>query len=185
MFPISSTSGATSRTLNEVEAAPLSSMMRCEPSIMPTPSCWAATARLRLMVPDSSAPPVIEPLSTGARNRAPREILSTQQALAERVGRIDTSGLPAVGDDASIPRDAPKRTIADVRLPEPRVEPAESPAPPFEAEAPPDNGAIAPEVPDIGAIAPLDGRLDRIRGRLAKSPHPQARAIPRPRSPRH
>ena len=28
--------------------------------------------------------------------------------------RIDTSGLPAVGDDATIPRDAPKRPIADV-----------------------------------------------------------------------
>jgi hypothetical protein len=25
------------------------------------------------MVPDSSAPPVIEPISTGARNRAPRK----------------------------------------------------------------------------------------------------------------
>jgi hypothetical protein len=72
MFPISSTSGATSRTVNEVEAEPLSSMMRCDPSIMPTPSRWAAAARLRLMVPDSSAPPVIEPISTGARNRAPR-----------------------------------------------------------------------------------------------------------------
>ena len=30
-----------------------------------------------------------------------------------------TSGLPAVGDDATIPRDAPKRPIADVQLPEP------------------------------------------------------------------
>ena len=33
---------------------------------------------------------------------------------------IDTSGLPAVGDDATIPRDAPKRTISDVQLPERR-----------------------------------------------------------------
>ena len=73
MFPISSTSGATSRTLNDVEAEPLSSMMRCEPSIMPTPSCCAAAARLRLMVPESSAPPVIAPISTGARNRVPRK----------------------------------------------------------------------------------------------------------------
>ncbi len=35
--------------------------------------------------------------------------------------RLDTSGLPAVGDDATIPRDAPKRPIADVKLPEPPV----------------------------------------------------------------
>ena len=35
------------------------------------------------------------------------------------VDRIDTSGLPAVGDDATVPRDAPKRTISDVLLPEP------------------------------------------------------------------
>ena len=38
MLPNNKTSGATSRTVNEVEAQPLSSMMRCEPSIMPMPS---------------------------------------------------------------------------------------------------------------------------------------------------
>ena len=48
-------------------------------------------------------------------------ITFTQSAPAEPVERIDTSGLPAVGDDATIPRDAPKRPIADVRLPEPTV----------------------------------------------------------------
>src|SRR6185312_10127033 len=47
--------------------------------------------------------------------------------------RLDTSGLPAVGDDATIPRDAPKRPIADVALPEPAVEPA---APDLDAIAP-------------------------------------------------
>ncbi len=62
--------------------------------------------------------------------------------------RIDTSGLPAVGDDATIPRDAPKRPIADVQLPEPAAEPA---------------------APDLDAIAPTEGRLERLRGRLAKS----------------
>ncbi|KAA0081196.1 signal recognition particle-docking protein FtsY [Mycolicibacterium sp. P9-64] len=69
--------------------------------------------------------------------------------------RIDTSGLPAVGDDATIPRDAPKRTISDVRLPEPPV------------EAPPE--PVAPAVPAVEAIEPADGRLERLRGRLAKS----------------
>ena len=37
----------------------------------------------------------------------------------ETPDRIDTTGLPAVGDDATIPRDAPKRSISDVQLPEP------------------------------------------------------------------
>ena len=45
--------------------------------------------------------------------------------------RLDTSGLPAVGDDATIPRDAPKRPIADVALPEPAVERPLNPLPPI------------------------------------------------------
>ncbi|ORA07562.1 signal recognition particle-docking protein FtsY, partial [Mycobacterium arosiense ATCC BAA-1401 = DSM 45069] len=43
--------------------------------------------------------------------------------------RLDTTGLPAVGDDAAVPRDAPRRTISEVELPEPEPEP-EAPAPP-------------------------------------------------------
>ncbi|ORB69744.1 signal recognition particle-docking protein FtsY, partial [Mycobacterium scrofulaceum] len=35
--------------------------------------------------------------------------------------RLDTTGLPAVGDDATIPRDAPRRTISEVELPEPET----------------------------------------------------------------
>ncbi len=76
--------------------------------------------------------------------------------------RIDTRGLPAVGDDATVPRDAPRRTISDIRLPEPEAPPA--------AEAPP-----APETPpateaaEIEAIAPPEGRLERLRGRLGRS----------------
>jgi fused signal recognition particle receptor len=74
------------------------------------------------------------------------------EAPAPPAERIDTSGLPAVGDDATIPRDAPKRTISDVRLPEPPVEAPQEPA-----------------APDVEAIEPADGRLERLRGRLAKS----------------
>jgi fused signal recognition particle receptor len=62
--------------------------------------------------------------------------------------RFDTAGLPGVGDDATIARDAPKRPIADVALPEPATEPAP---------------------PDLDAIVPAAGRLERLRGRLAKS----------------
>jgi fused signal recognition particle receptor len=106
--------------------------------------------------------------------------------------RIDTSGLPAVGDDATIPRDAPKRTIADVRLPEPPVvdtappvqaPPVEAPEPPVETPAPPVEvpEAAAPDAaqaaPQIDEIAPAEGRLDRLRGRLAKSQNTLGRSM--------
>jgi fused signal recognition particle receptor len=100
-------------------------------------------------------------------------ITFAQSAPAEPVERIDTSGLPAVGDDATIPRDAPKRPIADVRLPEPDVE-VEEPAAPAEIET----EAPAPPVPpDVGEIAPSEGRLDRLRGRLAKSQNTLGRSM--------
>ncbi|MDO3636902.1 signal recognition particle-docking protein FtsY [Mycolicibacterium arseniciresistens] len=91
--------------------------------------------------------------------------------------RIDTSGLPAVGDDATVPRDAPKRPIADVRLPEPEtvtepepvIEPAEAPEPEPEPAAEPE--------PVLDVIAPADGRLDRLRGRLAKSQNALGRSM--------
>jgi fused signal recognition particle receptor len=100
-------------------------------------------------------------------------ITYTQSAPAEPVERIDTSGLPAVGDDATIPRDAPKRPIADVRLPEPTVAEPE-PAP---AESAPAIHVEAPAAPDVGAIAPPEGRLDRLRGRLAKSQNAMGRSM--------
>jgi fused signal recognition particle receptor len=80
--------------------------------------------------------------------------------------RLDTIGLPAVGDDATIPRDAPKRPIADVVLPEAPATPA---APEAEGEAP---AAL-----DIGAIAPTEGRLERLRGRLSKSQNALGRSV--------
>jgi fused signal recognition particle receptor len=83
--------------------------------------------------------------------------------------RLDTSGLPAVGDDATIPRDAPKRPIADVQLPEPATaEPAAPAAPEASPEAP---------APDIAAIAPTEGRLERLRGRLSKSQNALGRSM--------
>lgn len=70
---------------------------------------------------------------------------------------VDASGLPAVGDDATVPRDAPRRTISDVELPEPE---------------PP-----APEAREIEAIAPPEGRLERLRGRLARSQNAFGRSV--------
>ena len=124
-------------------------------------------------------------------------------APPETPERIDTDGLPAVGDDATIPRDAPKRPIADVQLPEVATEAppevateappevateappevaAEAPpevateAPPeVAAEAPPEVTAEAP--PALDTIAPPEGRLDRLRGRLAKSQNALGRSM--------
>ncbi len=73
--------------------------------------------------------------------------------------RIDTSGLPAVGDDAAVPRDAPKRPVADVQLPEPPAAPA------------------AAGAPAVDTIAPIDGLLQRLRGRLAKSQNALVRSV--------
>jgi fused signal recognition particle receptor len=104
--------------------------------------------------------------------------------------RLDTTGLPAVGDDAAIPRDAPRRTISEVELPEPAPEapaPApQAPAPAPEApapEAPAPEVPAAPEVPETPAtpeieeIAPTEGRLERLRGRLARSQNALGRSM--------
>jgi fused signal recognition particle receptor len=114
------------------------------------------------------------PIDRSGGYTASSGITFTQSAPAEPVERIDTSGLPAVGDDATVPRDAPKRTIADVRLPEPpveEVEPAEVPAAPVAAPV----EEIAPTA--VEEIAPTEGRLDRLRGRLAKSQNTLGRGM--------
>jgi fused signal recognition particle receptor len=108
------------------------------------------------------------------RYRRRRIRLSEQPAVLDRSGgytassgitfsrtesaeRIDTTGLPAVGDDATIPRDAPKRTITDIELPEPESAP--------------------PAAPEVEAIAPPEGRLERLRGRLARSQNALGRTM--------
>jgi fused signal recognition particle receptor len=100
--------------------------------------------------------------------------------------RIDTSGLPAVGDDATIPRDAPRRTISEVHLPAPEAEPetvTPPPAPPAAPEAPaaeaPESLPV-PEAPSVAGsdeIAPTEGRLERLRGRLARSQNALGRSM--------
>ncbi|HET6732923.1 signal recognition particle-docking protein FtsY [Mycobacterium sp.] len=116
------------------------------------------------------------PIDRSGGYTASSGITFSRSATAEPVDRIDTSGLPAVGDDATIPRDAPKRPIADVRLPEPPVREPEPPAPEPAAPEPaaPKADAIAP---DLEAITPPEGRLDRLRGRLAKSQNTLGRSM--------
>lgn len=100
--------------------------------------------------------------------------------------RIDTSGLPAVGDDATIPRDAPKRTISDVQLPEPPIEPVapQAPAEPAEPDvvvvpepAVEPAETVDPVAAAVEDIAPAEGRMDRLRGRLAKSQNALGRSM--------
>lgn len=76
---------------------------------------------------------------------------------------------PVIGDDATVPRDAPRRTITDVDLPE---------APP--AVLPEPQAAPAPQAPEPDVepdIEPVEGRLDRLRGRLAKSQNALGRSM--------
>lgn len=82
--------------------------------------------------------------------------------------RTEEAPAPVIGDDATVPRDAPRRTITDVDLPEAPPEPQ---APPAEAVEP----AVAPVVePDI---EPVEGRMQRLRGRLAKSQNALGRSM--------
>ncbi len=134
---------------------------------------------------------------TFTQSAPPKAPVSPPKA-PERPQRLDTSGLPAVGDDATIPRDAPKRPIADVRLPEPPVverEPVTAPEPPAEeldvapVETPERATEVAepvaeevaeesaPAAPQIDTIAPTEGRLDRLRGRLSKSQNTLGRSM--------
>ncbi|WP_026425358.1 signal recognition particle-docking protein FtsY [Actinokineospora inagensis] len=92
--------------------------------------------------------------------------------------RTEVDGQPGVGDDASVPRDSVKRPLVDVTLPDvtqPDVTDATG-EPPVVA-AVPAPVVVAPEPvadpepvpPVVEEIAPTAGRLERLRGRLARS----------------
>jgi fused signal recognition particle receptor len=82
----------------------------------------------------------------------------------ETVERIDITELPSVGDDATVPRDAPKPSITEIELPA-----QDAIAPPVE---------VAPESPSgIEEIAPAEGRLERLRERLARSQNALGRSL--------
>ncbi|MGV0791869.1 signal recognition particle-docking protein FtsY [Mycolicibacterium sp. XJ1819] len=114
--------------------------------------------QIRLSSPDTATP-----VDRSGGYTTSSGITFAQSAPAEPVERIDTTGLPGVGDDAAVPRDAPKRPIADVALPEP-------PQPPV-VEPP----VVEPKPTD--EIAPTEGRLERLRGRLAKSQNTLGRSM--------
>ena len=90
---------------------------------------------------------------------AQRESLDRSGGYAASSGiEFSRTEAPVIGDDATVPRDAPRRTITDVALPE---------AP---AEAQPEP-AVEPD------IEPVDGRMQRLRGRLAKSQNALGRSV--------
>lgn len=124
----------------------------------------------------------------GALDKGGRYTTSSGITFTQGTSTLDTTGLPAVGDDATLPRDAPRRTISDVQLPAPQVETeAVTPAPQAPetpeaaevSEAPEAPEAPAPEVPatTIEEIAPTAGRLERLRGRLARSQNALGRSM--------
>lgn len=122
------------------------------------------TAKSGISFTQSSAPATVE------RPRAP---LREPETFDADFG----TGRPGVGDDAAIPRDSQKRPISQVSLPEQPVldEPVArdtgvlAPNPPVVEEITADIAASAPAAPDVESIAPTSGRLERLRGRLAKS----------------
>ena len=117
------------------------------------------------------------------------------------IERTDTDGQPGVGDDAAIPRDAPKRGMRNVPLPElkesgPDVAEAAAPemaAPsepavvvpetePLEPEpepVAPETEVVEPEpaTPVLDEIAPTAGRLGLLRGRLSRSQNALGKSV--------
>ncbi|WP_460353945.1 signal recognition particle-docking protein FtsY [Mycobacterium sp. ZZG] len=103
--------------------------------------------RIKLSAPDT-ATPVDRSGGYTAKSGITFAQSAPVQAPPKAPERIDTSGLPAVGDDATIPRDAPKRPIADVRLPEPPV------LPPEPVEKPVTEAPAAPPAPEPEVVPP-------------------------------
>lgn len=127
-----------------------------------------------------SAPETTTEIDKSGGYKASTGITFSSSTAALPVERIDTTGLPGVGDDAAVPRDAPKRTISEVTLPEPAVEtPAEPPIDEPAAEPEPEPAPEPEPEPAavIEPIAPSEGRLERLRGRLAKSQSTLGRGV--------
>ena len=138
--------------------------------------------QISLSRPQTSQPSALD--RSGGYTASSGITFSQGSTAVEPVDRIDTSGLPTVGDDATIPRDAPKRTVSDVLLPEPQPEPVAEPEPEPEPEPEAVTPPVAeppvtpvPEIPEIEAIEPPEGRLERLRGRLARSQNALGRSV--------
>ncbi len=144
------------------------------------------TAKSGISFTQSSAPATIE------RPLPPPQVPTPPVEVDHGVGR------PGVGDDAAIPRDSLKRPITQVSLPEPpvidetvardtgvllpnppvveEVEEVEEVVTETVAETA-DVVPAVPAAPDLDQIAPTAGRLERLRGRLAKSQNAFGRSM--------
>lgn len=133
------------------------SLRRTSEAATPVDRSGSYTAASGITFTQSSEP--VPPITAGSRDR---DVSGT------------TDLLPNVGDDAAVPRDSPKRPIAQVHLPEPSV--VDEIVARDTATLPP---AVTeePDGPDVGAIAPPQGRLERLRGRLAKSQNAFGRSM--------
>ena len=98
----------------------------------------------------------------------PAPQVSTPAPVEERP---DVDGESAVGEDAAVPRDSERRALVDVPLPEPvpEPEPVPLPEPVPEPEPAPELDTPVLDTPALDIPEPTDGRLDRLRGRLARS----------------
>lgn len=138
-----------------------------------------------------SAPDTTTQIDKSGGYKASSGITFSGPSAAPPADKVDATGLPGVGDDAAVPRDAPKRTIAEVTLPEPPVveppkaeptpeptlEPTPEPTPTPTSEPEPTPEPEPAATPEIEAIAPAEGRLERLRGRLAKSQSTLGRGV--------
>ncbi|MBM9466883.1 signal recognition particle-docking protein FtsY [Nakamurella sp. YIM 132084] len=122
------------------------------------PSAGGATGLLDRPPPPREPEPVTPPVTPPAVPTAPvapppvAPPVEPEPAAAHPVtDRPEVDGQPGVGDDASVPRDAPSRSILEVELPDAPVE-----APVAEPEP-------------REQIEPAEGRLTRLRGRLSRS----------------
>jgi len=118
--------------------------------------------RIRLEAP--SVPEVPQGYRAGSGFTFTRGGEADPAVAAPRDERTEVDGQPGVGEDAAVPRDAPKRELVDLSLPDVDTT-AAVPAPRVEAAAAPE-----PAPPDrLDGMEPTAGRLERLRGRLARS----------------
>ncbi|WP_306357106.1 MULTISPECIES: signal recognition particle-docking protein FtsY [unclassified Nocardia] len=89
----------------------------------------------------------------GGTATAPKPTPEPVRPPTPPVERTDDEGQPHIGDDAAVPRDAARRGITDVRLPEPEQGPQAPPAPesdtPGATTEPEATGTVAPEKSDV------------------------------------
>ncbi len=93
----------------------------------------------------TQAPPTAGELDRSGNYQAQGGFSFSQGSSAGTIDRTDTEGQPRVGDDAAVPRDAPKRGITEVRLPEPTDTPTR-----------PDSRTDVPTRPDDDTDTPTE-----------------------------